>query len=114
MATSTTLRDYPQRAARWLRVDAVRVVRVEPVGGHPVPVELGLALEAGLERWRRAVARRRALVLVRRYALGAFALALSIEAALALTGGGSRSPLLLLAPSIAAVVGCALAVRRVT
>lgn len=101
-------------ALAWLRVDPPHAARFELRDRRRAVTSSGGDLWTGISRWRRALTRRRALVLLRRYALLATLAALLSEIGIWLAGGERRT-WWLLAPLVVALVGFVLAIsHRVT
>lgn len=101
-------------ALTWLRVDPPSTARFELRDRKRAAANGGGDLRGGLSRWRRALIRRRALVLLRRYALVAVVAALLAEIGI-WAAGGERRTWWLLAPLVVALIGFAIAMsRRVT
>jgi len=98
----------------WLRVDPAAAARFELRGHRHTASGSGVDLRRGISRWRRALVRRRALVLLRRYVLLGATAALLAAIGIGLAGGDRRS-WWLLAPLAVALAGAAIAMsRRVT
>jgi hypothetical protein len=104
-ATELRIRAQPLRRAlalstRWLRADVSDVVAIEPArrSGRRAPRERG-DTKAGLARWRRRLARRRAVVLLGRNLVVGLVFAVAVEIVIVIAGG-RRLSLWLLAPVI--------------
>jgi hypothetical protein len=109
------IRPALSRIARWLRADVADVVSIEPAT-HPTHGTPRKAADtrSGLARWRGRLARRRALVLARRYLMVALAFATGIELVLVFAGGKRLSPWLLVPLVLALAAGAVQSGRRVS
>ena len=105
------LRHPGRRALSWLRVDPASAARFELRDRRRAASRTGVDLRRGISRWRRALSRRRALVLLRRYVLLGAVAALLTAIGIGLAGGDRRT-WWLLAPLAVALAGAAIAMRR--